>query len=73
MVGYETIPSRGPAMGTGVGLSTQDRLLRQVRRRPAELGLVEVLSYPFLGASDLDALGLPDDDPAARRWLWRTR
>lgn len=63
VVGYETIPSRGPAMGTGVGLSTQDRLLRQVRRRPAELGLVEVLSYPFLGASDLDALGLPDDDP----------
>ncbi len=63
VVGYETIPSRGPAMGTGVGLSTHDRLLRQLRRRPAELGLVEVLSYPFVGEADLDALGLPADDP----------
>ena len=63
VVGYETIPSRGPAMGTGAGLSQRDRLIRQLRRRPAELGLVEVLSYPFVGDQDLDALGLPADDP----------
>ncbi len=63
VVGYETIPSRGPAMGTGVGLSQRDRMIRQLRRRPAELGLVEVLSYPFVGEQDLDALGLPADDP----------
>ena len=43
VVGYDTIPSRGPAMGTGVGRSEHDRLQRQVRRRPAELGLTEVL------------------------------
>jgi len=63
VVGYGTIPSRGPAMGTGAGLSEHDRRLRQLRRRPAELGLVEVLSYPFVGVTELDALGLPGDDP----------
>ncbi len=63
VVGYDKIPSRGPAMGTGAGLGEHDRLLRQVRRRPAELGLVEVLSYPFVGESELDGLGLPTDDP----------
>ncbi len=65
VVGYDRIPSRGPAMGTGKGLSRQDRLLRQLRRRPAELGLVEVLNYPFVGAAEFDTLGLPLDD--ARR------
>jgi phenylalanyl-tRNA synthetase beta chain len=63
VVGYEKIPSRGPAMGTGVGLSEGDRLRRQLRRRPAELGLTEVLSYPFVGESEWDQLGLPADDP----------
>ncbi|MEI2644114.1 MAG: phenylalanine--tRNA ligase subunit beta [Candidatus Nanopelagicales bacterium] len=61
VVGYATIPSRGPAMGLGIGL--QDRLRRQIRRRPAELGLLEVLAYPFVGEAELDALGLPADDP----------
>ncbi len=63
VVGYDTIPSRGPAMGTGVGRSEHDRLQRQVRRRPAELGLTEVLSYPFVGMAELDALGLATEDP----------
>lgn len=63
VVGFDKIPSRGPAMGTGVGLTAQDRLLRQLRRRPAELGLVEVLNYPFVGETELDALMLPADDP----------
>lgn len=63
VVGYEKIPSRGPAMGTGLGLSADDRLRRQLRRRPAELGLVEVLSYPFVGEAEWDLLGLPADDP----------
>jgi len=48
-------------MGLGIGL--QDRLRRQIRRRPAELGLLEVLAYPFVGEAELDALGLPADDP----------
>lgn len=63
VVGYDTIPSRGPALGTGVGLTSAQRLERRLRRRPAELGLVEVLCYPFVGAAELDALGVPADDP----------
>lgn len=63
VVGYAKIPSRGPAMGLGVGLSERDRLQRAARRRPAELGLVEILSYGFVGESELDALLLPADDP----------
>ena len=63
VVGYETIPSRGPAMGTGVGLSQRDTMIRQLRRRPAELGLVEVLSSRSWASRHLDALGLPADDP----------
>ncbi len=63
VVGYSTIPSRGPAMGPGTGLRGPQRLRREVRRRPAELGCVEVLSYPFVGEAELDVLGLPADDP----------
>ncbi len=63
VVGYEKIPSRAPAMGPGVGLSDGDRRRRQLRRRPAELGLTEVLNYPFVGEAELDQLGLPVDDP----------
>lgn len=62
IVGYDSIPSRGPAMGLGTGLSDRDRLLRRLRRRAGELGLVEVLSYPFMGPDDLDALLIAEDD-----------
>ena len=63
VVGYSNIPSRGPAMGLGVGLGETARLQRGLRRRPAELGLVEILSYGFVGESEFDALLLPADDP----------
>ena len=63
VVGYASIPSRGPAMGLGVGLRDEDRMRRGLRRRPAELGMVEVLSYGFVGEREFDALLLPADDP----------
>jgi phenylalanyl-tRNA synthetase beta chain len=63
VVGYSQIPSRGPAMGLGVGLGEQARSHRGLRRRPAELGLVEVLNYGFVGEAEFDALLLPADDP----------
>ena len=52
-------------MGTGVRLSTQDRLLRQCGAVPRNWVLqwkCSASSVPGC-ASDLDALGLPDDDP----------
>ncbi|GAB4085156.1 phenylalanine--tRNA ligase subunit beta [Myceligenerans cantabricum] len=63
--GYDAIPSVLPAAPGGRGLTAEQRTRRTVARALAETGFVEVLSYPFVGAADHDALGLPADD--ARR------
>ena len=62
IAGYDQIPSVLPAAPGGRGLTPEQRARRSVARALAEAGLVEVLSYPFVGEADLDALGLPDDD-----------
>jgi phenylalanyl-tRNA synthetase beta chain len=62
IAGYDQIPSVLPAAPGGRGLTSEQRARRSVARALAEAGLVEVLSYPFVGQADLDALGLPDDD-----------
>jgi len=63
IAGYDQIPSVLPAAPGGRGLTPEQRTRRSVARALADAGLVEVLSYPFVGAQDLDALGLPADDP----------
>ncbi|MFI8528534.1 phenylalanine--tRNA ligase subunit beta [Promicromonospora sukumoe] len=63
--GYDQIPSVLPAATGGRGLTAEQRTRRSVARALAEAGFVETLSYPFVGTSEYDALGLPDDD--ARR------
>ena len=55
-----------PAAPAGAGLTAEQRTRRSVARALAELGLVEVLSYPFVGTAQLDALGLPADDDRRR-------
>lgn len=62
IAGYDQIPSVLPAAPGGRGLTPEQRARRSVARALAEAGLVEVLSYPFVGEADLDALGLPDED-----------
>ncbi len=62
ITGYDRVPSVLPAAPGGRGLTTEQRTRRSVARALAEAGLVEVLSYPFVGPADLDALGLPGDD-----------
>lgn len=62
IAGYDQIPSVLPAARGGRGLSPEQRTRRSVARALAEAGLVEVLTYPFVGRADLDALGLPADD-----------
>ncbi|MCK9795488.1 phenylalanine--tRNA ligase subunit beta [Isoptericola sp. 4D.3] len=62
IAGYDQIPSVLPAAPGGRGLTHEQRVRRSVARALAEAGLVEVLSYPFVGEADLDALGLPDED-----------
>ncbi|HWJ85949.1 MAG TPA: phenylalanine--tRNA ligase subunit beta [Cellulomonas sp.] len=61
--GYDAIPSILPSAPGGRGLTEPQRVRRSVARALADSGLVEVLSYPFIGSDQLDALGLePDDD-----------
>jgi phenylalanyl-tRNA synthetase beta chain len=61
--GYDRVQSLLPVAPPGNGLTAAQRRRRAVGRSLAESGLVEVLSYPFVGEAALDALGLPDDDP----------
>ncbi|GAA5198894.1 phenylalanine--tRNA ligase subunit beta [Rugosimonospora acidiphila] len=60
--GYNKIESVLPAAPAGNGLTPTQRRRRTVGRALAEAGFVEALSYPFVAAGALDALGLPDDD-----------
>ncbi len=61
--GYQNLPSTLPVVRAGYGLTAGQRLRRRVGRTLAASGLVEVLSYPFIGRQDLEALGIPADDP----------
>ncbi len=63
LCGYDRIPSVLPRASAGLGLTPEQRLRRAISRNIASAGLVEVLSYPFMGAADFDALGLDAEDP----------
>ena len=67
--GYEDIPSVLPIAPAGRGLTDDQRLRRRVGHSLAGAGYAEVLTYPFMSAASLDALGLPDGD--ARRTTLR--
>lgn len=60
--GYDVIPSILPAAPSGFGLTREQRLRRRVALALAGTGIVEVLSYPFIGPEDLDVLQVTDDD-----------
>jgi phenylalanyl-tRNA synthetase beta chain len=61
--GYDTVSSGLPIAPAGRGLTTRQRLRRRIGRALAGAGYVEVLTFPFLGQDDLDALGLDESDP----------
>jgi phenylalanyl-tRNA synthetase beta chain len=63
LVGYDQVPSVLPPAPPGRGLTRPQRLRRRVGFALAGAGLVEVKTYPFLGQADVDALGLPAEDP----------
>ena len=63
LVGYDAIPSTLPTAPAGFGLTERQKARGRVGRALAGSGFVEVLSYPFVGDVELDALGLPTDDP----------
>ncbi len=61
--GYDKIPSVVPRAIGGRGLTHAQRSRRAVAGALAGLGLQEVLTYPFIGATRFDELGLGADDP----------
>jgi phenylalanyl-tRNA synthetase beta chain len=63
--GFDSIPSVLPIAPAGTGLTAGQRRERLIAADLASAGLTEVLSFPFIGAADLDGLGLAADD--ARR------
>ncbi len=62
LVGYDKVPSVLPQAPSGRGLSREQRLRRRAGMSLAGAGYVEVLTYPFVGPADWDALGLAEDD-----------
>jgi len=66
IVGYEHVPSVLPVAPAGRGLTTSQRLRRRVGLVLAGAGYVEVLTYPFVGDADWDALGLSVGDERRR-------
>ncbi|MDR3360998.1 MAG: phenylalanine--tRNA ligase subunit beta, partial [Bifidobacteriaceae bacterium] len=64
--GYAGIPSVLPEAPAGPGLTKSQRLRRSAARSLADFGLVEVLSYPFVGEATFDAFGYAAEDVQRR-------
>ncbi|TAK71179.1 MAG: phenylalanine--tRNA ligase subunit beta [Actinomycetota bacterium] len=69
LVGYDEVPASLPVAPAGRGLTRGQRLRRRAGTALAGAGYVEVLSYPFVGPAELDAIGLPAGDPRRRALL----
>jgi phenylalanyl-tRNA synthetase beta chain len=69
LLGYENIPAVVPRAPVGRGLTRSQRARRAVTAAAAHAGFVEVLSFPFASAEDLDRMGVAADD--RRRHLTR--
>lgn len=61
--GYSSIPSILPTAPASRGLTPTQQTRRRVGLALAGEGFVEVLSYPFIGSTDLDGLGIGETDP----------
>ena len=57
IVGYDQVPSHLPIAPAGRGLSSQQAAKRRVSHSLAAWGITEVLSYPFVSASDNEMFG----------------
>lgn len=67
LVGYEHLPSTVPTAAIGHGLTHEQRLRRRVGIALAARGALEVLTYPFVGDAELDALRISLEDPRRSR------
>jgi phenylalanyl-tRNA synthetase beta chain len=62
LFGFVNVPSVLPAAPGGQGLTVSQRRRRRIATALVGAGLTEVVSYPFAGDADFDAMGLPADD-----------
>lgn len=62
-IGLDTIAGRELRAPAGRGRTREQTLRRELGRVLAATGLVEVLTVPFVGERDFDALGYAPDDP----------
>jgi phenylalanyl-tRNA synthetase beta chain len=61
--GYDAIPAVLPTARAGAGLTRRQKQVRRIGRALAAAGYAEVVPYPFMAESALDALLLADGDP----------
>ncbi len=61
-VGFDQIPAVVPTAPVGRGLSAGQRSRRAIHRSLTAAGFVEVLTFPFMAAEDLDRLGVGPAD-----------
>jgi len=64
--GYDSITGELPVAPIGTGLTSRQRRERSIAAVLASAGLTEVLSFPFLGPGDFDALALEAGDSRRR-------
>ncbi|WP_405068384.1 phenylalanine--tRNA ligase subunit beta [Kribbella sp. NBC_01510] len=62
LFGFVNVPSVLPPAPGGQGLTVSQRRRRRIATALVGAGLTEVVSYPFAGDADFDAMGLPADD-----------
>jgi phenylalanyl-tRNA synthetase beta chain len=66
LIGFDTIEPVVPSAPVGRGLTRSQRARRAINLALAARGFVEVLSFPFASATDLDLMGVPADDRRRR-------
>lgn len=65
-IGFDSIPSVVPQAPVGRGFTPAQKARRAMADALATAGFVEVLTFPFGSAEDLDRLGVPETDPRRR-------
>jgi phenylalanyl-tRNA synthetase beta chain len=66
LIGFDTIEPVVPTAPVGRGLTRSQRARRAINLALAARGFVEVLSFPFASATDLDLMSVPADDRRRR-------
>ena len=61
-LGFDSLPPLVPRAPVGRGYTAEQRARRAINAAAVDAGFVEVLSFPFGSAEELDRMGVPADD-----------